>query len=169
MAFYGPRAAFFVPPARSSLLLGYYHRSCVPDNRWLAGGSGSRKGDRCQVRYIYHALSDHDFRIANDTVFVNYIFESTPQWESSTPTVLHFIKYLMFFMKLSIIYFRQKCRKTNAFVLYASFIKLPVIFLLPGNLMKDGGCLMSFIFLFWTWSRPVCCVYSVFLSSELLY
>lgn len=38
------RLAFFVPPA-CRLLLGSVHRSCVPDSPWLAGCSGSRKGD----------------------------------------------------------------------------------------------------------------------------
>lgn len=38
-------SGFLCSSCLQRLFRGYYRRSCVPDSRWLAGGSGSRKGD----------------------------------------------------------------------------------------------------------------------------
>lgn len=38
-------SGFLCSSCLQRLFRGYYRRSCVPDSSWLAGGSGSRKGD----------------------------------------------------------------------------------------------------------------------------
>lgn len=142
-------AGGFLCSSCCSLFRGYYHRSCVPDSRWLAGGSGSRKGDWCQATHNKNKPSDHDV----DKYSASSVFVSSMQAWSCTIIFLvipNTVCMCFVLLKDPPLCPLDDFPKIACFYFVCIITKLPVSFPLSRNLTLGGGTFVPYIVLFLT-------------------